>query len=211
MLSIQMIQTLYIFGGLVITLLLSQIWEKKKACPCRVRVPISMITMLSTIAIGFMNGFNPLTYIIIGLAFFAGLGSFLAPRIENAGGVAFIVAYLGAFALFDFFNIINLFNIGLENLSIFGALLAIVLMFLKKQNSVTTIYVIGLGMFFMTGVTSMILPIVVGTILWVLSELIILFVLDYNKDLPKIMRDKLEYFAAGLFSYGVLMLPLALL
>jgi hypothetical protein len=184
--------------------------EKKEACPCMIRTPISVIAMITTIILGVVTGFNPLTYMVIFISFIAALGSALAPRIEYSGGVTYLIGYLGLFALFDKFNIVDIFNIGLENLSIFGALLAIALMFMKKSNPIITIYIIGLGMFFMTGVTSGLLPIIVGTLLWIMSEIIIIYSDEYL-EVVNPLYTKFTYFSAALFSYGVLMFPLALL
>lgn len=212
MISIQLFQSIYVYASLVMVLVLSMIMQKKESCTCHIKAPSAMVALITTIVIGVLNGLNPLT-IIIGLLLLSGVvGSVLFGKVGKiSGGISYLVGFLILFAGFEMFKIKEIINMGFENISMFGALLAITIMFLKKQEHTIIAYIIGLSLFFLTAVISGMLPLVLGAILIVLSEIMLIYNNDYMETtLPEVSK-KISYFSASLYSYGILLIPLALL
>lgn len=211
--TVQLFQTIYLYSSLVIVLFLSAMIQKKEGCTCSIKVPSSIIALIATTAIGFINGLNPLTFILIAFIFTGALGSYFFGKIGNiSGGITYLIGYIIIFSGFEIFGIKQVINMGFENVSIFGALLAITTMFLKKQENTIIIYVLGLSIFFLTAIFSAILPFVLASILICLSEIMLIYNNDFeDKNFPEEMAKKTVYFSAALYSYGMLLIPLTIL
>lgn len=207
-------QTIYCFAGLAIVLLLSAIWKAKRECTCRtcrVKVQTTIISLITAITISAMFGFTQLNYVILGFILLMGIGSALYPRVEYAGPAVYLAAFVGLFIGFQVTGIHNMLNIGTENVTMFGSLIAISIMYMRKHSEVITIYIVGLMVFFITGTMSGMLPLVIGSILIVLSETMKIYLGDVKNEISENLSLDLSYFSAGLYSYGILMLPLLLL
>lgn len=211
MISAQLFQTIYVFSSLVLVLVLSAIWQKKEACTCRVKVPSTAVALITTATLAILLGNSPLAIAMSIFLVFMLVGSIIYPHSSVGGGVSYLAGYISLFASFEIFDILDIFNTGLENIVIFGALIAIILMFLKKQDNVITIYVIGMSLFFIVSILSGILPLVVATILISLSELMLIYSNDYSDITPEPQMIQTGYFSAGLYSFGILLIPLIIL
>ena len=207
----QLFQTLFIFLGLAITLLLSAVWKAKAECTCRVKVPMTFVALVTSIVIGVLFGFTDLNYIISGFLFLLLVGSILYPKVEYAGPALYLAGFIGIFAGFQIAGIHDVFNIGLENISIFGALIAIIIMFLKKQDNVTTIYIVGMSLFFITASTTIMLPLIIASVLITLSEVMLIYFKEEEETASDEKALDIGYFSAGLYSFGVCLIPLVLL
>jgi hypothetical protein len=210
--TFELFQTIYVYFSLVLVLLLSAYFQKKESCTCHIKTPASAVAFLTTIALGYINGFTPLTFTLMAFLFTGMVGSILFGKVGKvSGGIAYLIGFIIMFMGFEIFGIKEIINMGFQNVSVFGALLAITIMFLKKQDNVITVYILGLSIFFLTAVFSGILPLVLGAILISLSEIMLIYNNDFQEELPETMFKKTTYFAAGLYSYGMLLIPLALL
>jgi len=207
----ELFQTIFIFSNLSIILLLSAIWKSKAECTCRVKVPITFIALATSVIMGVVFGFTELNYVISGFLFLLMLGSFFYPRVEYLGPSLYLAGFIGIFAGFDILGIQSLFDIGVENISIFGALIAIVLMFLKKQENVVTIYLIGMLLFLIASITTTMLPLIVSSIAITISEIMLIYFKDEEDKSTEEQALQFGYFSAGLYSFGVSLLPLVLL
>lgn len=207
----ELFQTIYIFSSLAVILLLSAIWKTKKECTCRVKVPASGVALITSLVIGGLMGFSPLAITVSSFLLLMTVGSILYPRVDYAGPAVYLVAFVGLFAAFEIFKINDVFNIGLENVSIFGALIAIIIMFMKKQDNVITIYIVGMSLFFITATTSGFLPLVISSVLVTLSEVILIYLKERENEASEDELFDVSYFSAGLYSFGVMLLPLILL
>lgn len=207
----ELFQTIYIFVSLSVILLLSAILKPKSECTCKVKVPSTIISLLAVLAIGYINGMNPLTYILIGFLVIMTAGSILYPRVDYAGPALYLLGFIGVFTSFEIFGIQEVFELGLENVSMFGALIAIIIMFLKKQENVITVYIIGMTFFFITATTTGFLPLTISSILIILSEVMLIYFREREDSASDEEVLNLSYFSAGLYSFGVVLLPLILL
>jgi len=209
---VPLFQSIYVYISLVFVLVLSAIMEKKESCPCHIKAPSAMFALITAIGLTILNGLNPLA-IIIGLFIVSGIvGSILFGKVGNtSGGIAYLLGFLILFAGFEIFKIQEVINIGFENISMFGALLAITIMFLKKQEHTIVAYIIGLSLFFLTAVVSRKLPLVLGALLIVLSEIILIYNNDYEDTMLAESYKKIVYFSASLYSFGILLIPLTII
>lgn len=209
--ELELFKSVYVYAILVFVLVLSAIVKKKEACTCYIKAPSAFIALIAVAASSFLK-FDYFT-IIISLFIFSGMvGSILFGKVGKiSGAIFYLVGFLILFIGVQVFKIKEIINIGFENISIFGALLAIVYMFMKKQENTTISYIIGIGLFFMTSIISGMIPLVIGGILISLSEIIMIYGNDYAEEVPENFYKSVTYFSAGLYSYGILIIPLALL
>lgn len=206
-------QTVYIFITLSIVLALSGIFKSKELCSCRVRMPSSAIALWTTIAItaySYGGEASVLHYLIIAFLTINLIGNILYSKSQYIGPAFYGFSFIFLFTAFEVANLQDIFNLGLENISMFGALLAIVVMFLKKQEHIVLIYLLSIFIFFITSVVSGMLPLVISSILITVSEVILIYFNEAEKSTPK-QELEISYLSGDLYSIGILFFPLILL
>jgi hypothetical protein len=203
----ELFQTIYIYASTIIVLILTYIFQKKEDCPCHIKAPSAFLAFVAIITFGFINNFNPLTYILSFFILVNIIGSILFSKVGPiSGGLLYSLGFISLLVGFQMFGIRNLLSIGLERSSLFGALLFVLFSHLKKREDTIMIYMIGLCILCITSILSGYLPLMIGGILISLSEIMLIYNNEYKDPSKQII-----YFSASLYSYGILLIPLCIL
>lgn len=208
----ELFQTVYIYFSLILVSFLTIFFQKKESCTCHIKAPSSMVAFITAFILGIINGFTTLTYILLFFLFTGIVGSILFSKVNKiAGGITYFIGFITVFVGFEFLGIKEIINTGFENISIFGALIAIIIIFLKKYDKIIISYILGILIFFLTFVLSGIPPLAVGSMLISLSEIMLIYNNDFEKEISETIYKKIAYFSAALYSFGMLLIPIALL